>query len=279
MPQIHKQTNELEIWHTNGLGDTFDPRVDFPAYYAGKVYWEMSTLGANGEAVVPVTSGAEIDFKPQGPGPHRAILKGIPVDELTHLYMNGDKISTLITGDWLNRLSGAAVINLITNEELAGDISTFRPRGGMRSVRLSATGISGDVCWNIPGSMTDIWLHRSNISLSAELKFDADNYPYLNSIRYEDCGLPMSGVGNIIIPIWTNRVKFTSVSGSISVGGNNSSPDGTVAAPPGGEASNDDWAWVTDHYVPLTVGAMIYDLQNDVNTEGFRKWTVTYANA
>ena len=120
MPQIHKQTNELELWTTLEAGN-FAPRVDFPAGYSP--YWDF-----NGQ-IYPATSGAAISAPAVG-GMQRAVLKGVPLSALTRLDAN---------------TSG-----------LVGDITTLRLDRfrAMQYLYLHSTSVSGDISgWTLPASI------------------------------------------------------------------------------------------------------------------------------
>jgi len=88
--------------------------------------------------------------------------------------------------------------------------------------------------------------------------------------------MSQAAVGNIVESIWNARAEFIYVTPELNVGGTNAAPAGNVAAPPGDGASNSDWYWDGAKYIPLTAGAMIWDLAKDVNSEDFNKWAITY---
>ena len=242
MPQIHKQTNELELWTTLEAGN-FAPRVDFPAGYSP--YWDF-----NGQ-IYPATSGAAISAPAVG-GMQRAVLKGVPLSALTRLDANS-------TG-------------------LVGDITNLRPDRfrAMQYLYLYLTSVSGDISgWVLPSSMRILYLASTSVRVLATF---AGVGTGMQDFRIYSCSLPAGDVGNIITSIWNARAGFTYATPSLQIGGNNAAPGGNVVAPPGDGASDSDWYWNagTGKYEPLTAGAMIWDLAKDVNSEDFNKWAITY---
>lgn len=80
-------------------------------------------------------------------------------------------------------------------------------------------------------------------------------------------------VNSMVDAIWASKGNFTSDTLALSIGGTNSSPTGTYGAPSEGT----DWRESPPGYWnPLTAKAKIYDLVNDVNSNGFKKWSITY---
>jgi hypothetical protein len=98
----------------------------------------------------------------------------------------------------------------------------------------------------------------------------------MKDFQIQNCSLPVGDVDNVIESIWDARLGFIWDTPFLNVGGTNAAPGGTVAAPPGGGESNSDWYWDGAKYIPLTAGAMIWDLAKDVNSENFKKWAITY---
>lgn len=238
--QIHRQQNELELWTTLAAGN-FAPRVDFPAGYSP--YWDF-----NGQ-IYPATSGAAISAPAVG-GMQRAVLKGVPLSALTLLNANS-------TG-------------------LVGDITNLRPDRfrAMQILYLYSTSVSGDISgWVLPSTMRDLLLYSTSVTVASTF---AGVGTGMQNFRIENCGLVQAHVGNIVESIWNARLRFTYATPALNVGGNNAAPGGNVAAPPGDGASNSDWSWDGAKYIPLTAGAMIWDLAKDVNLEGFKKWAITY---
>ena len=242
--QIHRQQNELELWTTLAAGN-FAPRVDFPAAYSGRVYWEFNGI------LYPATSGAAISAPAVG-GMQRAVLKGVPLSALTRLDAN---------------TSG-----------LVGDITTLRLdrfRSNLAYLHLASTGVSGDIS-NLAGLSNLATLYLYSTSATCGSTFTA-SWVGMQKFQVQNCLMSQAAVGNVVESIWNARATFTYATPELNVGGTNAAPAGTVAAPPGGEASNSDWSWDGAKYIPLTAGAMIWDLAKDVNSEEFNKWAITYA--
>jgi len=305
---------KLELWTAATAGQTITPRVDFPAQYAGRVYWQISD-----GTLKPATSDAEISHTFAANGPHRVRLIGVPVAELTRIdvpsdYLTGDigKIrwnlyrnlaylalyNTDVSGDISNLagLSELATLYLHTTG-VSGDISNLAGLSGLKHLALSSTGVSGDIS-NLAGLSELVYLYLYNTGVSGDISNLAGLselvYLYLHTtsatcgstftaswvgmqkFQVQNCLMSQAAVGNVVESIWNARATFTYATPELNVGGTNAAPAGTVAAPPGGGASNSDWDWDGVKYIPLTAGAMIWDLAKDVNSEEFVKWTITY---
>ena len=245
--QIHRQQNELELWTAAAAGQTISPRIDFPAQYAGRVYWQISD-----GALKPATSGAEISHTFAANGPHRVRLIGVPVAELTRI----DAPSDYLTGD-IGKIRWNLYRNLVT-------------------LYLYSTSVSGDIA-NLAGlsELVDLRLHSTSATCGSTFTV---SWVGMRNVQVQNCLMSQAAVGNIIKSIWDARARFIYATPALNVGGTNAAPAGNVVAPPGGGASNSDWNWNagTGEYEPLTAGAMIWDLAKDVNLEGFKKWAITY---
>jgi len=266
IPQIHKQTNELELWTTLEAGN-FAPGVDFPAAYSGRVYWEFNGI------LYPATSGAAISAPAVG-GMQRATLKGVPLSALTRLDAN----STGLVGDITNlrpdRFRAMQDLRLYSTS-VSGDISGWVLPSSMQILYLRSTSVSGDISgWVLPSTMQNLYLQLTSVRVLATF---AGVGTGMRDFRIHSCSLPAGDVTNVISSIWNARLGFTWDTPFLNVGGTNAAPAGIVAAPPGDGASNSDWDWDGEKYIPLTAGAMIWDLAKDVNSEEFKKWAITYA--
>ena len=146
----------------------------------------------------------------------------------------------------------------------------------MLSLYLNSTSVSGDISgWVLPSTMQYLSLHSTFVRVLAPFAGVGSG---MMDFQIQNCSLPVGDVDNVISSIWNARREFTWDTPALNVGGNNAAPGGNVAAPPGDGASNSDWNWNagTGKYEPLTAGAMIWDLAKDVNSEGFKKWAITY---
>ena len=282
---------KLELWTAATAGQTITPRVDFPAQYAGRVYWQISD-----GTLKPATSDAEISHTFAANGPHRVRLIGVPVAELTRI----DVPSDYLTGD-IGKIRWNLYRNLaylaLYNTDVSGDISNLAGLSGLKHLALSSTGVSGDIS-NLAGLSELVYLYLYNTGVSGDISNLAGLselvYLYLHTtsatcgstftaswvgmqkFQVQNCLMSQAAVGNVVESIWNARATFTYATPELNVGGTNAAPAGTVAAPPGGGASNSDWDWDGVKYIPLTAGAMIWDLAKDVNSEEFVKWTITY---
>jgi hypothetical protein len=261
--QIHRQQNELELWTTLAAGN-FAPRVDFPAGYSP--YWDF-----NGQ-IYPATSGAAISAPAVG-GMQRAVLKGVPLSALTLLDAN----STGLVGDITNlrpdRFRAMRSLYLHSTS-VSGDISGWTLPASLKNLSLYTTSVSGDISgWTLPASLAYLYLHSTSVTVASTF---AGVGTGMRNFQIQNCSLIQAHVDNVVESIWNARLGFTWDTPFLNVGGTNAAPAGNVAAPPGDGASNNDWSWDGAKYIPLTAGAMIWDLAKDVNSEGFKKWAITY---
>jgi len=287
--QIHRQQNELELWTTLAAGN-FAPRVDFPAAYSGRVYWEFNGI------LYPATSGEAISAPAVG-GMQRAVLKGVPLSALTWLDANtsglvGD-ITTLrldrfrsklaylnlaftdVSGDIASLAGLSGLVNLyLASTSVSGDISNLAGLSKLANMSLASTSVSGDIS-NLAGlsNLTTLRLHTTSATCGST--FTA-SWVGMRNFQVQNCLMSQAAVDNVIESIWDARARFIYATPALNVGGNNAAPGGNVAAPPGDGASNSDWDWDGAKYIPLTAGAMIWDLAKDVNSEDFNKWAITY---
>ena len=232
---------KLDLWTTATSGQTITPCVDFPAQYAGRVYWQISD-----GTLKPATSGAEISHTFAADGPHRVRLIGVPVAELTRI----DAPSDYLTGD-IGKIRWNLYRNLVT-------------------LYLSSTSVSGDIA-NLAGlsELANLYLHSTSATCGST--FTA-SWVGMRNVQVQNCLMSQAAVGNIIESIWNARAGFTYATPELNVGGTNAAPAGNVTAPIEGADWHDDGGT----WIPLTAGAMIWDLAKDVNSEGFKKWTITY---
>jgi hypothetical protein len=78
-------------------------------------------------------------------------------------------------------------------------------------------------------------------------------------------------VNAIIQDIYDHKDNFTYANPTLNIDGNNAAPSGNVIEPEEGT----DWHLDGEIWIPLTAGAMVFDLVNDVNSEGFNFWNIT----
>ena len=82
----------------------------------------------------------------------------------------------------------------------------------------------------------------------------------ITSILANDLGLLSGVVDAIVADIYAGRAGYTAAAPSLDVGGTNAAPGGAYA----------------DEDPPVTGKGYIYELVNDPETEGFKKWAIFY---
>lgn len=260
----HNIPEKLELWTAATSGQTITPRVDFPAQYAGRVYWQISD-----GALKPATSGAEINHTFTANGSHRVRLIGVPINQITYLSASSDYISQDISAFPIHKYRSLAYLSL-SSTSVSGDISGWTLPASLVRLYLHSTSVSGDISgWILPNSLADLYLYSTSVTVASTF---AGVGTGMRDFRIQDCGLSAAHVGNVVESIWNARAGFTYATPVLNVGGMNAAPAGNVIAPIEGA----DWHDDSGTWIPLTAGAMIWDLAKDVNSEGFKKWTVTY---
>lgn len=285
----------VEIDTTRATNAEFAVRVDFPAGYAGKAYWEMSDGG-----VVPATSAQYCSYYFTVTGTKKAVLRGVPLSTITRIYANTQNIVSdigafskctamsdmqmgnnfLMTGN-INSIPVPKTIMILNSDTLLqGDIGELVLPTGFLNLNLNdCTHIVGDLSdMAIPASMTTLRLQNTGITVSGALDFGESSA--LKTVNLKDCTLSVAHVGNVIDSIYTNRAIFTYTTPDLDISGSNGTPEGTSTNPtvtPGNGNTNADWEWSAglNHHVPLTPMAKIYVLENDPFTEGFYTWAIT----
>lgn len=272
IPQISRN-ERATMWETTaGAGDTFSPTFTFPSTYAGSAYLELSD-----GTIEMLTSAVAVSHVFPNDGPHHMRIKGVPYNSITKIDFGGDKMVGDV-GDIIYPLD-MTYISLAANSGLTGDFTTMNLPAGLNTFSIhSCAALTGDVgTFSFPESLTHFYVRNiSGVTCSKEFTFPV----CIVNIWIQSCVLTETEVGYIISSIWTDRAKFTYASPTINISGTNAVPAGTVAAPPGETPyeTTTDWEWDSEHskHIPLTAGAKIYDLENDVNTESFNTWGITY---
>ena len=186
---------------------------------------------------------------------------------LVRLYLHSTSVSGDISG-WTLPASLASLY--LSSTSVSGDISGWTLPNSLGYLSLHSTSVSGDISgWTLPNSMTTLFLYSTSVTVASTF---AGVGTGMRDFRIQDCGLSAAHVGNVVESIWNARAGFTYATPVLNVGGMNAAPAGNVIAPIEGA----DWHDDSGTWIPLTAGAMIWDLAKDVNSEGFKKWTVTY---
>jgi hypothetical protein len=78
--------------------------------------------------------------------------------------------------------------------------------------------------------------------------------------NYQNCGLSQADVDAVLAAIYARRASFTATAPSLNISGTNADPSGVYQ----------------DADPPTTGLEYVYELRNDPEAEGFKKWTITY---
>lgn len=225
-------------------------------------------------------------------GPHRVTFKPVGgLAAVTGLNCLSDLVSGQIKNLGKTRQSGvfAAYDNPSMILNLADCATWTVTTFWAHAVLLLPPVIIGTLS-QIPSTVTDLRLNNSTIigalsdlsssTLTAWLfatgitPGSIGHLTAIRDIRIYSMWPTMSAADSVDIVInsmWTARAAYTHVSGPVmQMGGTNPDPSGNIVAPIEGTDWHED---APGHWTPLTPGAKIYDLLNDVNSEGFNCWT------
>lgn len=174
-----------------------------------------------------------------------------------------------ITGDLssLSAMTALTKINLGVNGNVTGDISDLSGCSALSHLYLFYNdNITGDIA-DLPASITSFDLgHNRSLSCSTLANFVNAQTMYVNLMTWTQ-----AEVDAIISSIHAARATYTYSSPYLLID-DNSAPSGNYVSP----VEGDDWHDDTGTWIPLTSAAKIYDLINDVNAEGFYKWSIDY---
>jgi len=166
--------------------------------------------------------------------------------------------STLVSGDisgWT--LPASLGYFRIHDTSVSGDISGWTLPASLYYFEVNSTSVSGDISSLVlPTTLQTFYVNSTSVSGAPIFTSSVG----LRFFKYQDCALAQATVDLIVSRIYNRRASFTYASPSANIGGTNSAPSGTYA----------------DEDPPVTGKGFIYELVNDPETEGFKKWAITY---
>ena len=140
---------------------------------------------------------------------------------------------------------------------VSGDISGWTLPASLVDFYVYSTSVSGDISgWVLPASLVYFYVYSTSVSGSPIFTSTVA----LSNFQYQNCALPQATVDLIVSRIYARRVSFTAAAPSANIGDTNSTPSGVYQ----------------DEDPPVTGKGYIYELVNDPEVEGFKKWTITY---
>ena len=173
---------------------------------------------------------------------------------LVNFYVNSTSVSGNISG-WV--LPASLVNFSVHTTSVSGNISGWVLPVTLVNFYVSSTSVSGDISgWVLPASLVTFYVNSTSVSGSPVFT----SAVALSNFQYQYCALPQATVDLIVSRIYARRASFTAVAPSANVGGTNAAPSGTYA----------------DEDPPVTGKGYIYELVNDPEVEGFKKWAITY---
>lgn len=283
IPKLAYDNNSLVFWTTAGPATTFDPKI---TGVAGVWFFDDGTTLA-------ATSGVEISKTFAAEGLHRAIFRPAPNSwgSITLLDANTDLVVSDLAQ--FSKLINVQTFYLHANAGLRGDLRSVAAMTSMKYLLLASDPlITGDL--SSLAAMTqmqilhlygDPLISGSIGSLSAmsalrSMYLYAMNItagPIGDLVAMQDCRIYSMGwltadVDTVIDSMWAARANYTYATPALQIGGTNQAPTGNVIAPIEGA----DWHQDGATWIPLTTGAKIYDLVNNVNSEVRPSWAITY---
>ena len=246
--------NELVFYTTAGPATTFDPKI---TGVAGTWYFPDGTT-------LTAASGVEISKTFAAEGLHRAVFRAVgSLAAITQIDANTDLL-TLVRG--IEKIPALTYLSFSVNAGLVISLSSIPP----------TTTLYARDCNHLFGSLAQLkngcqtaHLYRSPLILPGSIS----HVTTIQDLQVYTQGWLTAGVDTVIDSMWTARANYTYATGpSLQIGGTNQAPTGNVTAPIEGA----DWHQDGATWIPRTVGAKIYDLVNNVNSESRPAWAITY---
>lgn len=275
--------NELVFLTTAGPATTFDPKI---TGVAGVWFFDDGTTLA-------ATSGAEISKTFAAEGLHRAIFRPAPNSwgSITLVDANTDLVVSDLAQ--FSKLINVQTLYLHANAGVTGDLSRLAMMTAMKYLLLAGdTLITGNLsslaamtqmqilylygCPLLTGNINSfsgmgvlrlLYIYSTNLAAGSIGALVA-----LQDARMYSCGWLTADVDIVINSMWAARANYTYATPALQIGGTNQAPSGNVIAP----AEGTDWHQDGATWIPLTTGAKIYDLVNNVNSEVRPSWAITY---
>ena len=212
----------------------------------------------DGSAYEAVTSAVELTHTYTDAGIYTVQLLMPSQDKwLTQIDINTDKVSKVITP--IQSFRNLTLFVVSNNTALAQNISGWVLPAKLVFFYVNSTSVSGDISgWVLPASLSYFYVNSTSVSGSPIFTSTVA----LSNFKYQNCALPQATVDLIVSRIYDRRASFTAAAPSANVGGTNATPSGAYA----------------DEDPPVTGKGYIYELVNDPETEGFKKWAITYTN-
>jgi hypothetical protein len=270
--------NKLIIYHNPTGSATFDPRITTSV--SATVIWETEvgrtvTTGTTHNLSYTPTAGPKICKATVVTGLVAVATFDFGTDLLTSIK-NMNKLvnctdSRAATNAALNvnvrDLPRKSLIVYFYGTNLVGSVVDFPPVAQYVMISTCPL-VSGSLDRFPAGARTLQAFNCPGISPGS-----IESWTYIQDARIYSMGWNQAGVDTVISSMWNARANYTYATPSLQIGGTNAAPSGSYIAPQEGANWRED---TPGHWVPLTGKAMIYDLINDVNGEGFNIWGITY---
>jgi hypothetical protein len=271
----------LEFIYTGNGSATFDPAITTSK--STTIVWQTS----DGQIATTTGTTHNFSYTPASGGPYRCTVRvagGLGL--VTAIDCRSDSIDKLNN---LDRMRSCTSFVARDNTSLAVHVASI-PRlaqevniayctaisGAVRDLPIVATGINAQVS-SLVGNLADTPSGSQTVYYYSCTGITPGSIAHLNAIRdiriYSMWAAytAADSVDIVINSMWAARAAYTYSSGlSAQLGGTNPDPTGNIVAPVEGADWHED---TPGHWVPRTPGAKIYDLLNDVNSEGFPTWT------
>lgn len=269
--------DKLVITYTGNGSATFDP--SFTTSKATKM-----CLRASDGTYLETASGTShaFSYTPAAGTFTCRIWGAAGLGAITAIDCNTDAITTIRNIEKCSNLSSLTCygnVGLVINLD-AFQLLTALSANSLLTLHGTTKGVSRIIqsmrCnkAQITGSVSDIPASINSALSLFETQITAGSISQLinaRTIDFSSVGWLTASVNTVIDSMWAARATYTYASGpTCQIGGTNGDPSGNIVAPIEGTDWHED---TPGHWTPLTPGAMIYDLLNDVNSEGFNTWT------
>ena len=268
---------ELVFWTTCRPATTFDPKI---TGVAGTWFFDDGTT-------IDAASGAEISKTFASDGLHRAVYRPASggLAAITAIDGGTDAVTKI---EGVARLANCVLFYVQVNATL---LMGLRDAPHAASLNFSGCPLVWGNTASI-GYVSQLFRADGNTIITGTLEdFTSPTLQSLiiygctgitassvaaivaiRDLRIYSMGWLTADVDTVINSMWAARAKYTYATPALQIGGTNQAPTGNVIAPIEGA----DWRLDGATWIPLTVGAKIYDLVNNVNSESRPTWAITY---
>jgi len=180
-------------------------------------------------------------------------LSDLPANMVTlHL---GSTTSSVITGSLSDLPANMVTLYLyLTSSVITGSLSDLPANMTTLYLHSTSSVVTGSLS-DLPTSMVNLHLYSTSSVITGGAPKAA-----IRTVEIQSTGMLQAAVDAVLLAIYAARATYTYATPALNIGGTNQAPTGTY--------EDED---------PVVSGkGAAYELVNDPETEGFKKWTITF---